>query len=67
MTIDRTLDPIRRPANVAPDPAPEESVSGGVVSLGAAFLNVALQAMEDCQRGKDAVEEIKRRRNVSGE
>lgn len=68
MTIDRTLPVTRRPAtNDSSGNDPDGSDSGGIVNMGQAFLDVARAAYDNCHHGKNAVEELERRKNRSGE
>ncbi len=68
MTIDRTM-PITRPPVIrdSSGDAPEGTETGGVLNMAQAFLDVARAAYDNCQHGKDATEELERRKNRSGQ
>ncbi len=68
MTLDRTIPVTRRPASHdSSGENPDGNDASGIVNLGQAYLDIARAAYENCQHGRDAVEELERRRNSSGE
>jgi hypothetical protein len=68
MAQDTTTLIARRPpeATSAGGP-PDQSQGDELLARAAAWQNVAQRARESCQRGDDATQELRRRRNTSGE
>jgi len=68
MTMDRTFPLTQRPTTIhSPGDDPGDSPSGEVLNAAQLFLEVSRAAYDDCQRGKDAVNEMQRRKNTSGQ
>lgn len=67
MPQDRTIKARTRQTGPAGDPEEGAAAGSPLLEQAQGFAQAARDAMNDCQRGEEAVREMQRRRNRSGQ
>ncbi len=67
MTYDKTISRRARQSEPADEPEEPFTAASPLMEQAKGFAQVARDAVNDCQRGEDALKELQRRRNRSGQ